>query len=130
MGEPSVDPVSEVQPAVELNKDDRMWAMLAHLFSLVGYVVPFGHVIAPLVVWLIKKDTSKFVDFHGRESLNFQICMMIYVLVSIPIGFLTCGIGFVLTVAIAVFDLVMVIIASIKANGGEYYHYPLIFRIV
>jgi uncharacterized Tic20 family protein len=130
MGEPSVDPVSEVKPAVELTKDDRMWAMFAHLFSMIGYVAPLGHIIAPLVVWLIKKDTSKFVNFHGRESLNFQICMIIYVLVSIPIGIFTCGIGFILTAAIAIFDLVMVIIASVKANSGEYYRYPLIFRMV
>ncbi len=54
-------------------KDARTWAMLCHIGAFAGYIIPFGHIIAPLVIWLIKKDESPFVDDQGKESLNFQI---------------------------------------------------------
>jgi uncharacterized Tic20 family protein len=112
------------------SSDDRLWAMLAHLLTLTGYLVPLGNIIAPLIIWVVKKDQSPYVDYHGKESLNFQISILIYLLVSIPIAIFTCGVGIVLTIAIAIFDLVMVIIAGIKANGGERYRYPLTLRLI
>jgi len=54
-------------------KDDRTWAMLCHLSGLAGYVVPFGNIFGPLIIWLIKRDQSWFVDDQGKEALNFQI---------------------------------------------------------
>lgn len=102
--------------------------MLCHLLALAGYVVPFGNVIGPLIIWLVKKNESPFVDDQGKESLNFQITMAIAGVVSFLLIFVI--IGFLLLIAVGIFDLVMVIIASIKANGGERYRYPVCLRLI
>jgi uncharacterized Tic20 family protein len=115
----------------ETNPDARLWAMLAHLAGLGGIVVPaVGSVLGPLIVWLIKKDQYPFVDEQGKEALNFQITMLIYGFVA-GLLMMLC-IGFVLVVAVAIVDLVFLIIAAIKANNGEHYRYPypLIFRFI
>ena len=109
-------------------KDARTWAMLSHLGALAGYIIPFGNIIAPLVIWLIKKDESPLVDDQGKESLNFQISITIYVIVALILTAII--IGFVLLPAVVIFDLVMVIIAAIKANDGEKYRYPLCIRFI
>ncbi len=125
-------PLQPLGPAdKETNPDARMWAMICHLAGLAGLIVPaFGSIIGPLVVWLIKKDQYPFVNEQGREALNFQITMFIYGLVA-GLLMLAC-IGFVLVVAVAVVDIVFLIIAAIKANNGEHYRYPfpLIFRFI
>jgi len=109
-------------------KEARTWAMLCHLGALAGYIIPFGHIIAPLVIWLIKKDESPLVDDQGKESLNFQISLTIYAIVA---GLLTLVvIGFILLIALGIFDLIFVIIAAIKANSGEKYRYPLCIRFI
>jgi len=113
---------------VENDKDARMWAMLCHLASLTKFATAFGGIIGPLIVWIIKKDQYRFVDDHGKESLNFQISLLIYYAVS---AILLCAvIGVVLLPAVAIFDIVFVIIASVKANSGESYRYPLTIRMV
>jgi uncharacterized protein len=112
-----------------VSRDERTWAMLAHLSALVGYsIVPFGNIVAPLVVWLIKKDQSWFIDDQAKESINFQISMVIYTLISIPLVLLL--IGIVLLLILYVFGIVMVIIAAIKANDGVQYRYPVTIRFV
>ena len=60
-----------------VNKDDRTWAMLCHLSALAGFIIPFGSVLGPLIIWLIKKDEMPIVDVHGKKALNFQITMAI-----------------------------------------------------
>ncbi len=117
----------------ETNPDARMWAMLCHLAGL-AFLLPivpaFGSILGPLVVWLIKKDQYPFVNEQGREALNFQITMFIYGLVA-GLLILAC-VGIVLLPAVAVVDIVFLIIAAIKANNGEHYRYPfpLIFRFI
>jgi uncharacterized Tic20 family protein len=108
---------------------DRTWVTLCHLSALVGLLgVPFGNVIGPLVVWLLKRNESTAVDFHGKEALNFQISMSLYTILA---G-LTCLalIGFVLLPAALITNLVLIIIASIKASNGESYRYPLTIRFI
>lgn len=114
-------------------KDERLWATLAHLGGLAGYVAPLvGNIIAPLVIWLVKKDESSFVADQAKEALNFQItisiCAVILAVPSVILMFV--GIGFLLLPALIVFDLVMMIMAAIKSNQGEYYRYPLTLRLV
>ncbi len=128
-------PTSIQQSAVdrEASKDARMWAMLCHLAGLAGLVVPVvGNIVAPLIVWQIKKDDFPFVDEHGKEAVNFQISMSLYLLVSailwVPLSFVC--IGVLIPAAIAIVDLVFLLIAAVKANNGYHYRYPLTIRFI
>ena len=131
-GPPSVPPVVEPgQTDQEMNRDARMWAMLCHLAGLALLVVPaVGSVIGPLILWLIKKDQYPFVNEQGKEAVNFQITMFIYAAVSV-IFWAKC-IGVFLTMAVGIVDIVLLIIAAIKANDGYHYRYPryLIIRFI
>jgi hypothetical protein len=95
---------------------------------LAGYVVPFGNIIGPLVVWLVKKDESAFVDDQGKEAINFQISVTIYMIVCVILAFVIIGIF--LAIALAIFDLVVTILAAISSNSGEYYRYPVCIRFI
>ncbi len=111
-----------------LTQDEKTFGMLAHLSALAGYIIPFGNIIGPLIIWLIKKDQSAWVDMQGKEALNFQISITIYAIVA---GILTLIlIGVLLLIAVGVFSLVMIIIASVRANNGEMYQYPLTIRFL
>lgn len=107
-----------------VSQDEKTLGMLAHLLALAGFIVPFGNIIGPLVIWLLKKDELPFVDHHGKESLNFQISIFIYSIIAVIL------IGFPLLAAILIFDLVVVITAAVKANSGEEYAYPLSIRFI
>ncbi len=110
------------------NKDERMWGMLCHLIAFSGYIIPFGSVLGPLIIWLIKKDEMPFVDDQGKESLNFQLTMLIAVIISIILMFVI--IGFLLLGVIVIYQIVVIIIASIKANDGVKYRYPYTIRFI
>ncbi len=110
-------------------KDERMWGMLCHLSALAAvFGIPMLNILGPLVVWLLKKNTSPFVDEQGKSALNFQITATIAGLVCIPLVFL--GIGIFLLIAIGIADLIFVIIASIKVNQGETYKYPVTLTLI
>jgi uncharacterized Tic20 family protein len=111
------------------DKQNRTWAMFCHLASLSACIgIPFGNIIGPLVVWLVKKDEFAIVDEHGKESLNFQISLSIYSIISFFLCF--AFIGFLILPAILIAGLVFVIIATLKANKGEPYRYPLTIRFI
>jgi uncharacterized Tic20 family protein len=123
--------VQESPGSKEINKDARMWGMICHLAGLGGLipVVPvFGSIIEPLIVWQIKKDEFGFVNDQGKEALNFQITILIYLIVSGLLCF-AC-VGFVLLPAVGIFNLVFLLIAAVKANDGEHYRYPLTIRFI
>ena len=107
----------------------RSWTVGCHASALLGFFVPAGgHILAPLIVWLIKRAESAEVDAHGKESLNFQLSMLIY---SIIAGILTLVlIGFVLLPILHVLNVVFVIIASLRASEGQLYRYPLTIRFL
>jgi uncharacterized Tic20 family protein len=109
-------------------KEARTWAMFCHIGAFAGYIIPFGHIIAPLIIWLIKKDESSLVDDQGKESLNFQISMTIYAIIALLLTLIL--VGYILFVALMIFDLVMVIIAAVRTNSGEKYRYPLCIRLI
>jgi len=131
-----VEQPKDVQPAEvskEVNKDARTWAMVCHLAGLAGYVMPVvGNIVAPLIVWQIKKDEFPFVDEQGKEAVNFQISMSLYLLISailwIPLSFVC--IGVLIPAAIGIVDLVFLLIAAVKANDGYHYRYPLTIRFI
>jgi len=108
------------------SKDEKTWAMIAHLASLLGYsVIPLGNIIDPLVVWQMKKEEMPFVDDQGKEALNFQISITIYLLVAV-----VTVIGIVVAPLIIIAGLVLTIIAGLKASNGEHYRYPLTIRFL
>ena len=123
-GEPS-----QAEKSEGLSKDARMWGMLCHLAGIAGFLFPFGNVILPLIFWQLKKEELPFAGEQGKEALNFQISMSIYAAASVPLIF-ACGLGVLLVIAVSIVDLVLLIIASIKANNGESYRYPLTIRFI
>ncbi len=113
----------------EITRDARMWAMFCHLAGLAGFLMPVvGNIVAPLIVWQVKKEDYPFVDEQGKEAVNFQISMSLYGLITIPL-FLIC-VGPFLLAAIGVVDLVFLLIAAVKANNGQHYSYPLTIRFI
>ena len=132
MSEQTVDYASPQQPPppplAEENKDARMWGMLCHLSALAGGIIPFGHIVLPLIIWQIKKGESPFIDANGKEAVNFNICVTIYLMIAALTMLIV--IGFLLVPAIAIAAIVLVIIAGLKANDGQLYRYPFIFRLI
>ncbi len=112
----------------DISQDEKTWGMLAHLSSLSGLIIPFGTILGPLVVWLIKKDTMPFVADQGKEALNFNITVFIALVIS---GILTLVlIGLVLMVVVGLAWLILTIMAALAANKGETYRYPWTLRLV
>jgi len=118
-------------------KSERNWASICHFMSFSGFLFPlFGHILGPLVVWLIKKDESPYVDDQGRESVNFQISMAIYgtigFLLTFTFSFITFGAFRFLAIPVAAvfgfFQLVAVVIAILRSQEGVYYRYPFAIR--
>lgn len=121
--QPQPDPSASIEP------NAKTWAMAAHLSALSAVVgVPFGHVLGPLVVWLIAKDRHPFIDDQGKEALNFQLSMTIYGLAAALLSLVVIGIP--ILIAIVIVDLVLTIVAAVHASNGETYRYPLTIRLV
>jgi len=96
---------------------------------LAGFFVPgVGHILGPLIVWLAKRTDSPEIDAHGKESLNFQISMLIYGLISGILCLIL--IGFLLLAILHLLNLVLVIVASIQASEGKLYRYPITIRLI
>jgi uncharacterized Tic20 family protein len=106
---------------------ERLWAMLAHLLSFVAAYIALGF-IAPLVVLLVFGPRSAYVRAHAVESLNFNQSWLIYAIVGVVLIFL--GIGILILLALGIAYVFLVIIASIRANNGELFRYPLTLRFV
>lgn len=107
---------------VEPSSDERLLAMLIYISSFVTTIV------GPLIIWLIKREESRFIDYHGKEYLNFLISYTVYgfiggILVIVLIG------GLILA-ALGIAGIVFIIVAGVKAFQGEYYRIPFIFRII
>jgi len=115
-----------VEPEVifEVTKEEKTMAMLAHILALPG-----GFLI-PLVLYLIKKDESKFIADQAKESLNFQITAAIAMLIFIVFAFITCGYSIILFPILAIGIIILCIIAGLKANEGIKYRYPVNIRFI
>jgi len=116
------------QPVKDPSHDEKMWAMLTHFSVFAGFIFPLGNVLGPLVVWLIKKDEFPLVDDQGKEVINFQISMTIYIISSIILIFIFIGIP--ILIGLGTFDFIITIIAAIKANDGIRYRYPITIRFI
>src|SRR6184192_3173779 len=109
--------------------DVRIWNVLCHATALAGFFVPWaGHILGPLIIWLVKRGDSPEIDAHGKESLNFQISMLIYDAIAAILCIILIGIP--ILIALWVLNTVLVIIASVKAGQGEFYRYPFTIRLI
>jgi len=122
------------KPPTVLTSEEKTWGMLCHLSAFLGYFAAGLTFVGPLICWLVKKDTSKFVDHHGKESLNFHLNVLGYNIVCIAGIFLSCGIGALLVLpvlaALHIYVMVIQIVAGIKAHSGEWFRYPAIVRLI
>ncbi len=107
------------EPLIPPSGDEKTLALLSHVLTLMAPV------LAPLIIWLVKKDESTFVATHAKESLNFQISLA---LICIGLAITVIGTLFIFLVIIVAF--VWVIVATIKANDGKLYKYPINFRLI
>jgi uncharacterized Tic20 family protein len=125
---PPAMPLARSSDPFVTTQDDRTMGMLLHLLALLtGF-------LGPLIIWLVKKDQSRFIDHHGKESLNFMITCFLASLVGIAFAVVTMGIGmivvFPLFIMIWVGSLVFEIMACIAANRGEWYRMPITIRFI
>lgn len=105
--------------------------MACHLVGLldIGMSFLFVGVIATTVVWLVKKDEDREVDFHGKEALNFQLNILFWQCAAVPLV-LCCLIGIPLSIALPIAKVVLMLIAALRAANGERWSYPLIVRVL
>lgn len=115
-------PQQEVTESVAVSKDSRTMALLAHILGI------FSSFLVPLIIWLIKKEEDAFVEDQAKEALNFQITIMIGWFVAVVLSFV--AIGFLLFPVLMVGNLVLGIIAGMKANDGIAYRYPFTIRLI
>ncbi len=98
--------------------EDRNLLIITHLLQLLTYVTGFGGLIAPLVIWASKKDTIEDMDIHGKQIINFQISLIVYAIISIPM-ILALGLGILMLIAVGFLGFIMPIVNAIKASNGE-----------
>ena len=111
------------------SRNVRTWNVLCHASALAGFFVPWaGHILGPLIVWLAKRGDSPEIDENGKESLNFQISMLIYNVIAGVLCLVL--IGFILLAILHILNLVLVIVASIQASEGKRYRYPMTIRLI
>ncbi len=116
-------------PTSSTSSDTRTWIVLCHASALLGLFFHFlGHIIGPLIVWLAKRGDSPEIDAHGKESLNFQISMLIYDAIAAILCIVLIGIP--ILIALWVLNTVLVIVASVKASEGKFYRYPFTIRLI
>jgi len=127
---------------------DRTWAVVAHLAALTGHLIPFGSLVGPLVIWLVKRDESAFVNEHGKEAVNFQLSAMVYGILYLTVAFAVISAGLhagivanlaalpslysVIAVGMLLWLIwtVCVIVGAVTAAGGKPFRYPLSIRFI
>jgi len=114
----------EEYPLFTPTSDDRLLGLLSHLLA----IVPGVGILGPLVIYLVKRGQSPFVEENAKESLNFQITMILAFIIS---GILVVvWIGFILLAILGVVEIVLVIVATIKASENKIYRYPFNLRLI
>jgi uncharacterized protein len=107
---------------LESSRDERLLAAFIYIISF------FTVFIGPLVIWLLKKDDSDFIDHHGKEYMNFLISYFVYGLVSTLLMLVL--VGFILAPIVGLLAFIFTILGAVKAYEGDYYRIPAIFRII
>ncbi len=107
--------------------NEKQWSVICHLSGLAGYVIPFGHILAPVIIRYLKKDPYPLVDRFSREVINFQISFTIWISLAAVLVYFNIGILFLLT--LIALHILLIIIAAIRADHGIFYRYPFTMRI-
>lgn len=126
MDEPTQVPVTPEE--AELSSEIKQWAMFTHLAAFAAFLIPFGNIIGPLLVWQLKKDLGPYMDKNGKEAVNFQITIAIVALVCMMLLFVV--VGAVLLPVLGLYWLILTVVAGVKANNGLAYRYPLTIRFL
>lgn len=139
MSDEYATPIDPIQTQGQLTPNEKTMGMLCHLLSLSGVLgIPFANILGPLILWIIKKDESAFIDDQGKESLNFQIFSTIVAIAAIALGMImtvvTAGLGICIAmpiwIGLGIAWLIFVIIACLEANKGNLYRYPVTLRLI
>lgn len=121
--------VSQNAPAGDIPGSARQWAAICHASALVGLLGNvIGFLLAPLIIWLIKRAEHPFIDKQGKEALNFQITMFIILAISAILCLLLIGFAFLIIVGLLM--TIFPIIAAVKSSNGEDYRYPISIRFI
>ena len=119
--------------SVGISNDDKLWALLAHVLTIIGFcgIPVLGNILPPLIIYLVKKEESQFVAFHAKQSLFFQIALVIfglvYGIITFILSFVFIGLLLIpLGVLIALGAIVYIVIVGVKAYQGEKFEYWLI----
>lgn len=110
------------------NKDDNTLGLVCHLLSFVGFAIPFGNILGPLVLWLVKRGDSPYLDSVGKEVVNFNISWSIYM--AVAAFSIIALVGFLLLPLVALAWLILVIIGAINSSNGKFHRYPLTIRLI
>jgi len=121
-----------------ITQNDKNYSSITHLSVFAGWFFPFGNIIAPLVLWLAKKNESTYIDAHGKSAVNFQLSLVLYgfllAILLIPIAIFTLGLGIIAIILgiipAVILYILFIISASIKASKGEYYEYPITIEFI
>ncbi|RFU65406.1 DUF4870 domain-containing protein [Peribacillus glennii] len=105
-----------------LSNDERVLAALIYFVSF------FTVFIGPIIIWLMKKEDSRFIDYHGREYLNFLISYTLYTIIATILCFIL--IGFLILPILGIVGFIFTIIAGVKAYEGNDYRIPFILRLL
>lgn len=108
--------------------EERQYAMFIHLSQFAGLIVPLLGWLLPLILWQVKKDSSAYINTHGKIVMNWIISSLIYAIVCYILVFILVGI--ILLIALGICSLIFIILGAIKANNGEIWHYPLSIRFI
>jgi len=112
-----------MEETTNYTQSERDWAMFCHLSAFAGFFFPFGGILGPIICWISRKDESEWVNFNGKSSLNFQLSLLLYTVLAIPLCFIVVGIP--ILVFIYILKIVCIIVASVRAAKGEVFKYPL-----
>ena len=126
---PPISSPSDQPPAIPPTPTtDNSLAVLLQLLGFVGFVFPFGNIVAPLVLWLVKRADSPLLDRTGKEVINFQISYTIYAAIAGALCFVL--IGLLILPVIFILWIVFMVIAAVKTGNGEEYRYPATIRLL
>lgn len=110
-------------------RQDNQLIVIAHLSQLVTLVTGFGSLIIPLILWVTQKDKVYQMDEHGKNIINFQLSLIVYCIICVPLIFLFC-LGYLGLIALGILSIVYPIINAIKASNGEIPTYPLSLNFI